>query len=330
MRSDQSRLTRPPSTPTNGPAWPGLVVAALLVAAGLATIAWYPRQPAGTGPEAVNSRPLPPDQQRWGAMYRELTRPVVSIQAPAVLDDGSRLSSLSVWRPGWFGTGTVWHWLFESPAGQWLLVVVDPTVRHKVGSDEVKNLASLEAVRIVEGGGGLTTLEWDLPGYAMTIHAAGVPEDELAAVAAGIIPGEEPSMVTSQAPVITSIPEGMTLLIQTRGEAGTAGPGTSGWRATYFVAGGEQGTVTITAATERALPFVHLFRSAGEIQSGVRGGPALAFDYPDASTISLTSTRAHLIWMEDDVMVEAVSNRLPLSELAALVESLELSGDAGN
>jgi hypothetical protein len=302
-----------------------LLVAAAVVTAGLGMIVWFPRQtPVSPPPLAVNISPVPPDLQRWGAMYEELSQLPLAVHAPLVLPDGSRMTSMSVWRPGWYGTGVVWNWLFEGDSERWALVEVDPTVRHKVASDEAQAVAGFHAIRIVEGVGGLVTLEWDAPGYAMTIHGEGASRVELLELASGIVPPDEASLVATEPPEVTAIPDWMRLVERTGREASTAGPGEAGWQAGYLITGGERGRVTVTAAEGRALPFDGLLDLSSSLTTRVRGLPALGFDYPGASSISRTTTRSRLLWVEEGVMVEAEADRLTLAELAALVENLEL------
>ncbi len=313
----------PPSVPKTR-ASSSLLVAAAVVMASLGLIVWFPRQtPVGAPPLAVSISPVPPDLQRWGAMYEELSQLPLAVHAPLVLPDGFRMTSMSVWRPGWYGTGVVWNWLFEGESEGWVLVEVDPTVRHKVASDEAQAVAGFDAIRIVEGVGGLVTLEWDAPGYAMTIHGAGASRVELLAMASGIVPPGEASLVATERPELTSVPPSMRLVARTGEVASTVGPGEAGWRAGYLITGGERGRVTVTAAEGRALPFDDLVGLPG-LASRVRGLPALAFDYPGASSISFTTTRSRLVWMEHDVIIEVEANRMPLAELASLVEDLEL------
>lgn len=304
------------SAPPRRPLSPLFVgsLAAGLVAVAFSVIVAFPRTTS-------SRQPPPPGDQQWGAIYEEIRRVPVQVQAPAELPGGHRLTSLSMWRPGWFGSATVWHWVFAHEDGRWLLISADPTHRHKLGGPDGRMVTGLGMVRS-HASAGLAGLEWDTAGHAMRIDASGIPIEELERVAAGISP--QTAAVDDEPPALDYLPPDLMLISRTGERASTVGPGEAGWRATYFIAGADGGTVTITAAEGRMFPLADLSNHAPTHGTTIRGQRGLVFVYPTAGEAGGT-THSRLIWLEAGSMLEASSGRLDAAALLPLVNDLDLT-----
>lgn len=297
---------------------PGLVLglAGTLVAAVLLLVAAFPRTNGGALAEPAPQGEAGPGLAEWRERYEAFNRAPVGVDAPLELAGGHRLTSLSVWRPGLYVEGTVWHWMLIGADGGWLFVSADPTSRFEERSDEAVAIPSLAALRTAAGE-ELVSLEWNDAGFTVRIEGSGLPTAELENVAAGVrLPAG-----TDESPQLGHIPGGYSA--PRSSDEVTVGPSAAGWYASYAVDTPAEGSISIVAAEDAMYPFSELYGLAPDNRARIRGYWGLAFEAPAAAGAPLT-VRSRLLWFEEGALLEATSDTLSAAELQAALEPLEL------